>query len=128
MYGDKEFTTYDQRGFVVRRGQQRYTYNSFGRMTSASEAGRFSVKFYYDDIGRIIAKRDHRANVVQFIYTNPYANSTVSYVHYPKASRTYHLIYDENDVIIAMDTPDRYDGIKLLVSYGELDIMNHQTG
>ena len=45
MYGDKEFTTYDQRGFVVRRGQQRYTYNSFGRMTSASEAGRFSVKF-----------------------------------------------------------------------------------
>ena len=46
MYGDKEFTTYDQRGFVVRRGPQRYTYNSFGRMTSASESGRFSVKFY----------------------------------------------------------------------------------
>ena len=108
MYGDKEFTGYDQRGFVVRRGQQRYTYNSFGKMTSASEPGRFSVKFYYDDIGRIIAKRDHRANVVQFIYTNPYANSTVSYVHYPKASRTYHLLYDENDVVIAMDTPDRY--------------------
>ena len=106
MYGDKEFTTYDQRGFVVRRGSQRYTYNSFGRMTSASEPGRYSVKFYYDDIGRIIAKRDHRANVVQFIYTNPYANSTVSYVHYPKASRTYHLLYDENNVIIAMDTPD----------------------
>ena len=96
MYGDKEFTTYDQRGFVVRRGQQRYTYNSFGRMTSASEAGRFSVKFYYDDIGRIIAKRDHRKNVVQFLYGNPFNNKSVTQVHYPKASRTYHLIYDED--------------------------------
>ena len=106
MYGDLEFTGYDERGFVVRRGSQHYTYNALGRMTSAYESGRFSVKFYYDDVGRIIAKRDHRANVVQFIYSNPLANSTVSYVHYPKAARTYHLIYDENNVLIAMDTPD----------------------
>ena len=106
MYGDLDFAGYDDRGFVVRRGTQQYTYNSMGRMTSAYEAGRFAVRFYYDNLGRVVAKRDHRANVVQFIYSNPLANSTVSYVHYPKAQRTYHLIYDENDHLVAMDTPD----------------------
>ena len=110
MYGDVDFAGYDERGYVVRRGTQQYTYNALGQMTSAYEAGRFAVRFYYDDLGRVIAKRDHRANVVQFIYSNPSANSTVSYVHYPKASRTYHLIYDENNVLVAMDTPDnRYE-------------------
>lgn len=110
MYGDLDFAGYDDRGYVVRRGGQQYTYNALGQMTSAYESGRFAVRFYYDDLGRVIAKRDHRANVVQFIYSNPAANSTVSYVHYPKAARTYHLIYDENDVLVAMDTPDnRYE-------------------
>ncbi len=105
-YGDLDFVSYDDRGFVVRRGSQRYLYNAFGQMISAHEPGKFAVRFYYDDLGRIAAKRDHRGNVVQFVYSNPYSNSTVSHVHYPKASRTYHLLYDENDFLVAMDTPD----------------------
>jgi YD repeat-containing protein len=75
-------------------------------MIAAHEPGKFAVRFYYDDVGRIAAKRDHRGNVVQFVYSNPYSNATVSHVHYPKASRTYHLIYDDQDFLVAMDTPD----------------------
>ena len=79
---------YDERGFVTRRGEQWYAYNSLGQMESAWEKGRFSVRFLYDDRGRLVAKRDHKDNAVQFVYANPLANSTVTHVHYPVAGRT----------------------------------------
>ena len=78
-----------------KRGDTHYKYNAFGQMTSAFESGKFALNFYYDDFGRIVAKRDHRNNVVQFIYGNPYNNRSVTQVHYPKAQRTYHMLYDE---------------------------------
>jgi RHS repeat-associated protein len=107
MVNSQEFVTYDSRGYVVKRGETTYKYNALGQMTSASEAARFSIQFYYDDVGRIVAKKDHRANVVQFVYANPYNNNSVTHVHYPKAARTYHMIYDdETGQLIAMDTPD----------------------
>jgi RHS repeat-associated protein len=107
MVNSQEFVTYDSRGYVVKRGETTYKYNALAQMTSASEAARFSIQFYYDDVGRIVAKKDHRANVVQFVYANPYNNNSVTHVHYPKAARTYHMIYDdETGQLIAMDTPD----------------------
>ena len=56
----QEYVTYDERGFVIKRGETNYNYNVFGQMESAYEAGRFSIRFHYEDVGRIIAKRDHR--------------------------------------------------------------------
>ena len=105
MVNSQEYVSYDERGFVVKRGETNYKYNAFGQMTSAYEAGRFSIRFYYDDLGRIIAKKDHRANVVQFVYADPYNNKSVTHIHYPKADRTYNLIYDQGH-LVAMDTPD----------------------
>ena len=82
------FHRYDERGFVTRRGEQWYAYNSLGQMESAWEKGRFSVRFFYDDRGRLVAKRDHKKNTVQFVYANPLSNSTVTHVNYPVAERT----------------------------------------
>ena len=107
MVNSQDFVQYDERGFVIKRGETHYNYNAFGQMTSAFESGKFSIRFFYDDLGRIIAKKDHRANVVQFVYANPYNNQSVTHVHYPKADRTYHMIYDEDSGhLIAMDTPE----------------------
>jgi RHS repeat-associated protein len=106
MLGDREFVTYDERGFAVRRGDQRYTYNGLGQMESAFEPGKFSVRFFYDPIGRLAAKRDHKGNAVQFVYANPMFNASVTHVHYPVAGRTYRLHYDESGHLVSMETPD----------------------
>lgn len=107
MVNNQDYVTYDERGYVIKRGDTRYKYNVFGQMISAYEPNRFSVTFYYDDIGRIMAKRDHRNNVVQFVYANPYNNQSVTHIHYPKAAKTYHMIYEEESGhLIAMDTPE----------------------
>ncbi|CAB4065037.1 unnamed protein product [Lepeophtheirus salmonis] len=72
QFGDLEFVSYDERGYIVRRGEQRFTYNGLGQMMMAIEPGRFSVQFVYDDAGRLISKRDHRNNIVQYIYSDPH--------------------------------------------------------
>jgi YD repeat-containing protein len=76
-------------------------------MTTASEPGRFTVRFYYDDLGRLIAKRDHKGNAVQFVYSNPNADwLSVTHIHYPQASRTYQLLYSDEKGrhLVALDT------------------------
>ncbi len=106
MLGQAEYVTYNKQGFVSRRGKQRYAYNGLGQLQSASEPGRFSVIFYYDSIGRLVGKRDHADQVVQFVYANPTKPSLVTHMHYPKAERTYQFLHDDQDTLVALDSPE----------------------
>ena len=81
QFGDLEFVTYDQRGFVVRRGEQRYSFNALGQMVSAFEPGKFAVQFFYDDEKRLLGSSDHRGNTVQYVYGNPSVRGQVTHVH-----------------------------------------------
>jgi RHS repeat-associated protein len=106
QFGDLEFVTYDQRGFVIRRGEQRYSYNAFGQMTSAFEPGKFAVQFFYDDEKRLLGSSDHRGNTVQYIYGNPSVRGQVTHVHYPKLGQVQQLFYDEEGLLVAMEASD----------------------
>ena len=106
QFGDLEFVTYDQRGFVVRRGEQRYSYNALGQMVSAFEPGKFAVQFYYDDEKRLLGSSDHRGNTVQYVYGNPSVRGQVTHVHYPKLGHVHQLFYDEEGLLVAMEAVD----------------------
>ena len=106
QFGDLEFVTYDNRGFVIRRGEQRYSYNTFGQMISAFEPGKFAVRFYYDDEKRLVGSQDHRGNMVQYIYGNPSQSNQVSHIHYPKQDRTTQLLYDEDNLLVGLESQD----------------------
>ena len=107
QFGDLEFVTYDNRGFVIRRGEQRYSYNTFGQMTSAFEPGKFAVRFHYDDAKRLVGSADHRGNLVQYIYGNPARPHQVTNVHYPKLGRTSQLLYDEDNLLVGLEVGDK---------------------
>ena len=102
QFGDLEFVTYDPRGFVIRRGEQRYSYNTFGQMVRAFEPGKFAVEFYYDDRKRLVGTQDHRGATIQYIYGNADKQEQVTEIHYPKKGRTRHLFYDEDGLIIGL--------------------------
>lgn len=104
MVDNLAFVSYDDCGFAWRRGDQRYEHNVLGQMVTAVGLGKFKIHFYYDDRGRLIAKSDQVGNVVQYIYANLYHPWQVSHVHFPKAARTYHFIYDDAQHMMAMDT------------------------
>ncbi|XP_017767897.1 PREDICTED: teneurin-m isoform X2 [Nicrophorus vespilloides] len=107
QYGDVEFNNYDNRGYVVRRGEQKYRYNSRGQLIHAFERDKFQTWYYYDDRGRLISWNDDKGNVTQYFYSNPSTPDLVSHVHFPKTGRTFRFLYDQRDVIITVETSEQ---------------------
>ncbi|XP_017122860.1 teneurin-m isoform X1 [Drosophila elegans] len=101
--GDVEFNNYDARGFVVRRGEQKYRYNNRGQLIHAFERERFQSWYYYDDRSRLVAWHDNKGNTTQYYYANPRTPLLVTHVHFPKLGRTTKLFYDDRDMLIALE-------------------------
>ncbi|KAL7287031.1 hypothetical protein TKK_0018763, partial [Trichogramma kaykai] len=107
QYGDVEFNSYDQRGFVVIRGEHRYRYNSRGQLIHAAQHKHFQIWYYYDDRGRLVAWNDDRDNVTQFFYANPKTPDLVTHLHFPKTQRTFRFLYDSRDHLMAVETSEQ---------------------
>jgi RHS repeat-associated protein len=107
QYGDVEFNSYDNRGFVVRRGEQKYRYNSRGLLIHAFERDKFQTWYYYDDRGRLISWNDDKGNVTQYLYSNPSTPDLVTHLHFPKTGRTFRFLYDSRNVIITVETSEQ---------------------
>ncbi|KAG5882426.1 hypothetical protein JTB14_007052 [Gonioctena quinquepunctata] len=107
QYGDVEFNSYDSRGYVVRRGEQKYRYNSRGQLIHAFERDKFQTWYFYDDKQRMISWNDDKGNITQYFYSNPSTPNLVSHVHFPKSGRTFRFLYDSRDVIITVETSEQ---------------------
>ncbi|XP_039149078.1 teneurin-m isoform X4 [Drosophila simulans] len=105
--GDVEFNNYDARGFVVKRGEQKYRYNNRGQLIHSFERERFQSWYYYDDRSRLVAWHDNKGNTTQYYYANPRTPHLVTHVHFPKISRTMKLFYDDRDMLIALEHEDQ---------------------
>ncbi|KAL0272982.1 UNVERIFIED_CONTAM: hypothetical protein PYX00_005770 [Menopon gallinae] len=107
QFGDVEFNGYDGRGYVVRRGDHKYRYNSLGQITHAFERDRFATWYYYDDRGRLISWHDERGNVTQYFYANPVIPDLISHVHFPKTGRTFRFLYDDQNTLLTVETSEQ---------------------
>ncbi|XP_063702096.1 teneurin-m isoform X2 [Culicoides brevitarsis] len=105
--GDVEFNSYDARGYVVRRGEQKYRYNNRGQLIHAFERDKFQTWYFYDDRDRLVATHDEKGNVTQFFYANVNAPHLVTHIHYPKTSRTFKYLYDDRDYLVAVETNEQ---------------------
>ncbi|XP_053954214.1 teneurin-m isoform X2 [Anastrepha ludens] len=105
--GEIEFNNYDARGFVVRRGEQKYRYNNRGQLIHAFERDRFQSWYYYDDRSRLIAWHDSKGNVTQYYYANPKTPKLLTHVHFPKIGKTLRFFYDDRDMLIAVENGDQ---------------------
>nr|XP_049696807.1 teneurin-m isoform X7 [Helicoverpa armigera] len=107
QYSDIEYSSYDGRGFVIRRGEQKYRYNSRGQFVHASERDKFQMWYYYDDRNRLVAWKDDKSNVTQFFYANPQTPNLVTHVHFPKSGKTVRYLYDQRDFLTCIETEDQ---------------------
>ncbi|XP_049313181.1 teneurin-m isoform X2 [Bactrocera dorsalis] len=105
--GEIEFNSYDARGFVVRRGEQKYRYNNRGQLIHAFERDRFQSWYYYDDRSRLIAWHDSKGNVTQYYYANPKTPKLLTHVHFPKVGKTLRFFYDDRDMLMAVENGDQ---------------------
>ncbi|KAL5290836.1 TENM2.2 family protein [Megaselia abdita] len=105
--GEVEFNNYDARGFVVRRGEQKYRYNNRGQLIHAYERDRFQNWYYYDDRDRLVAKHHNNGNITQYYYANPSAPTLLTHMHTPKLGQTYRFYYDDRDILVAIEDGDQ---------------------
>lgn len=105
--GDVELINYDSRGFVIRRGEQKYRYNPRGQLTHAFERDKFSAWYSYDDRGRMVSWRDAQDNITQLLYAYPHTPELVSHVHFPRTGRTFRLLYDDRKFLVAVETSEQ---------------------
>ncbi|XP_044730762.1 teneurin-m isoform X2 [Chrysoperla carnea] len=107
QYGDAEFNNYDNRGFVVRRGEHRYRYNARGQLIHAFERDKFQTWYHYDERGRMVAWNDDKGNITQYFYSNPTNPNLITHVHFPKTTRTFRFLYDQRDILITVETSEQ---------------------
>ncbi|XP_065204844.1 teneurin-m isoform X4 [Planococcus citri] len=105
--GDIELKGYDVRGFVVRNGQAKLSYDESGHLSHATDGETFSTFYRYDHRGRLISIHDTTGNVTQFLYTDPHRPELITILHNPKHRRTYTYLYDDNDVLVAIESADQ---------------------
>ncbi|XP_045521561.1 teneurin-m isoform X3 [Pieris brassicae] len=107
QYGDIEFSSYDGRGFVIRRAEQKYRYNSRGQFVHAFERDKFQAWYYYDDRNRLVAWKDDKDNITQFFYTNPQSPNLITHMHHPKTEKTVRFLYDQRDFLVCIETEEQ---------------------
>lgn len=104
---DVEFNSYDARGFVVRRGEQKYRYNNRGQLIHSLERDKFQMWYFYDDQSRLVAMYDEKGNVSQFYYANMMTPHLVSHAHFAKTGKTLRFLYDDRNMLVAIETGEQ---------------------
>lgn len=94
--------TYDARGFLVQRGNEKFQYDDKGFLLHVVKNQAFRVWFSYDHLDRMVSWKDDQGNVTQFIYGNPEAPRQITHVHFPSFSQTLLCIYDEEETLISL--------------------------
>lgn len=105
--GDVEFNSYDARGYVVRRGEQKYRYNNRGQLIHAFERDKVQTWYFYDDLSRLVALYDEKGNVTQFFYANIMSPDLVTHAYFPKQEKIYRFLYDDRNMLVAVETGDQ---------------------
>ncbi|KAL1116307.1 hypothetical protein AAG570_005802 [Ranatra chinensis] len=92
---------YDNRGLVVQNArEEKFHYNAKGLLVRATKRGRFDVRYYYDHLDRLSARKDNYGNVTQFFYTNHVRPNEVTHIHSPRDGKLMSLIYDDRGHLI----------------------------
>jgi hypothetical protein len=53
-----------------------------------------------------VGSRDYQEKTVQYIYGNPAIRSQVTHIHHPKEGRTQQLYYDNDNLLVAIESVD----------------------
>ncbi|XP_058794630.1 teneurin-a isoform X3 [Phymastichus coffea] len=92
---------YDNRGLVIQNArEERFSYNAKGLLVRAFKRGRFDVRYYYDHLDRLAARKDNYGNVTQFFYNNQKRPYEVSQIYSPRDGKLMSLVYDDRGHLI----------------------------
>ncbi|XP_060532128.1 teneurin-a isoform X2 [Cylas formicarius] len=99
-FGEGQYK-YDSRGLVIQNArEEKFHYNAKGLLVRATKRGRFDVRYFYDHMDRLLARKDNFGNVTQFFYNNDHRPREVSQIYSPRDGKLMSLIYDNRGHLI----------------------------
>ncbi|CAG2121986.1 unnamed protein product, partial [Medioppia subpectinata] len=96
-FGETPYVT-DANGFVVQRGEERFTYNPLGQLMRAHRPSRYDVNYMYDSRGRLSVRKDSYNNVTQYFYGDLLRPHLVTHMFNNADGRVTTIIYDDQNV------------------------------
>ncbi|XP_022650380.1 teneurin-m-like isoform X4 [Varroa destructor] len=84
----------DARGFITRRGEEYFEYNAEGQMVHAWQNRAYDIHMFYDQRDRLVATKDHRGGITQYVYADPLHPERMTHVHHPKTGASISFVYD----------------------------------
>ncbi|XP_076255670.1 teneurin-a transmembrane protein isoform X2 [Rhynchophorus ferrugineus] len=99
-FGEGQYK-YDSRGLVIQNArEEKFHYNAKGLLVRATKRGRFDVRYFYDHLDRLLARKDNFGNVTQFFYNNDKRPREVSQIYSPRDGKLMSLVYDNRGHLI----------------------------
>jgi len=102
--------TYDARGFLVQRGNEKFQYDDKGLLLQVVKNQAYKIWYSYDHHDRMVSWKDDQGNLTQFIYANPETPQLITHVHFPGTSKTLLCIYDEYETLLSLVSNGPSDG------------------
>ncbi|CAG2181222.1 unnamed protein product, partial [Oppiella nova] len=96
-FGETPYIT-DAKGFVIQRGEERFTFNSLGQLMRAHRLSRYDVRYMYDSRGRLSVRKDSYGNVTQYFYGDILRPSLVTHTFNNADARVTTIVYDDQGV------------------------------
>ena len=95
---------YDADGFLIQRGSDVFEFNSRAQLTHAFRAGAFDIFYYYDALGRLVARRDALSSndVTQYFYSDLHFPNRVTHTHRHHQQETTTYFYDDHQSLFAL--------------------------
>ncbi|XP_074032255.1 teneurin-a transmembrane protein isoform X2 [Leptinotarsa decemlineata] len=99
-FGEGQYK-YDSRGLVIQNArEEKFHYNAKGLLVRATKRGRFDVRYFYDHMDRLSARKDNFGNVTQFFYNNQQRPGEVSQIYSPRDGKLMSLVYDKRGHLV----------------------------
>ena len=105
---------FDDDGFLVRRDNEMFDYNSLGQLVRAFELGKYDIHYFYDTQNRMVARRDMMGNyIMQFYYADITHPDRITHLYDHSTQMATMLHYDNHGNLFAMEQDGRYFYIAL---------------
>ncbi|XP_072171357.1 teneurin-3-like [Diadema setosum] len=98
---------HDEDGFLLRRGGERFTYDSGGQLVHAFLLNVYEVRYKYDGSGRRIWRKDHTGRQIQYFYADIKHPHRITHIYDRSVQEIWSYEYDPQGLLFAVKQQQR---------------------
>ncbi|XP_074650354.1 teneurin-m-like [Tubulanus polymorphus] len=99
---------FDKDGFLIQRGKEKFAYNSLAQITQAKKPGEYEIWYYYDGLGRLIARKADATNIMQYYYGDVMHRDRITHTYNHQKNEITLMFYDSSGRLFSMERDNSF--------------------